>query len=263
MTRTLPFVSPMYSAPRTARRYRPAHARRGFAADAPARCAIALVCAVLMAGSLFLSWALGVREGLFLHALDVPVVLQDPLLPNGREAASLASALQFAGEDADMLDLAYAYIPREDFYTVNGARFGPSPQNAYAGDPAGLGFYCFAAPVAAGANEYLAAACSALRARDATGVTAEGLRAYLSSGTPVLVWITTDGEAPRLSAFSWTVPSTGETVTGLANSHCVVLTALGRTRARIMDPLCGERTLTAGEFLFMFEKMGSRAVALT
>ena len=43
----------------------------------------------------------------------------------------------------------------------------------------------------------------------------------------------------------------------------VVLTALGRTRARIMDPLCGERTLTAGEFLFMFEKMGSRAVALT
>ena len=252
MTRTLPFVSPMYSAPRTARRYRPAHARRGFAADAPARCAIALVCAVLMAGSLFLSWALG-----------VPVVLQDPLLPNGCEAASLASALQFAGEDADMLDLAYAYIPREDFYTVNGARFGPSPQNAYAGDPAGLGFYCFAAPVAAGANEYLAEAGSALRAHDVTGVTAEGLRAYLSSGTPVLVWITTDGEAPRLSAFSWTVPSTGETVTGLANSHCVVLTALGRTRARIMDPLCGERTLTAEEFLFMFEKMGSRAVALT
>ena len=56
MTRTLPFVSPMYSAPRTARRYRPAHARRGFAAGAPARCAIALVCAVLVVGGLPMKW---------------------------------------------------------------------------------------------------------------------------------------------------------------------------------------------------------------
>ena len=85
-------------------------------------------------------------------------------------ALQVKSALY--GVPADKLDLAYGYIPRGDIEETTDGRTGPDPELAYAGDPAaGLGFYCFAQPVAQGANAYLAAQGSALRAADITGVT--------------------------------------------------------------------------------------------
>ena len=100
-----------------------------------------------------------------LHGLDVVPVMQEPALPNGGEAASLASVLGYYGLQADMLDLAYGYIPRQDFYEgAGGARFGPNPERAYPGDPAAMGFYCFAGALCEGANTYLEKAGSSLRA---------------------------------------------------------------------------------------------------
>ena len=62
----------------------------------------------------------------------------------------------YYGLQADMLDLAYGYIPRQDFYEgAGGARFGPNPERAYPGDPAAMGFYCFAGALCDGANTYL------------------------------------------------------------------------------------------------------------
>lgn len=101
--------------------------------------------------------------------------LQEPALPNGCEAASLASVLDYYGLQADMLDLAYGYIPRQDFYqAADGSRIGPNPETAYPGDPASLGFYCFAGALCEGANTYLQKAGSSLRAYDVTGITEAG-----------------------------------------------------------------------------------------
>lgn len=161
------------------------------------------------------------------------------------------------------LDLAYGYIPRGDIEETTDGRTGPDPELAYAGDPAaGLGFYCFAQPVAQGANAYLAAQGSALRAADITGVTGQGLLQYLRGGDPVIVWITKDLSAPRTGGCTWLLADTGETYVPYANLHCVVLAGWDGDTCTIADPLQGRRRVDAAAFLQCFRQMGSRAVVV-
>ena len=162
--------------------YKPAHARKTQPGAWRRLAAVALCCgALLCAFRLY-----GRARSRFGVQLPVRTVLQNPELPNGCEAASLAALLKYKGVPADKLDLAYGYIPRGDIEETTDGRTGPDPELAYAGDPAaGLGFYCFAQPVAQGANAYLAAQGSALRAADITGVTGQGLLQYLRGGDPV------------------------------------------------------------------------------
>lgn len=195
--------------------------------------------------------------------LPMRAVLQNPGLPNGCEATSLAALLKYKGIAANKLDLAYAYIPREDFAETSGERTGPNPERAYAGDPStGLGFYCFAAPLVQGANRYLQEQGSSLYAVDVTGVTVEGLVQYLRAGDPVVVWITRDLSAPRTGSYTWTLTESGETYIPYTNLHCVVLTGWGRGVCEIMDPLQGRRTVDQQAFIDCFVQMGSRAVVV-
>ena len=176
-------------------------------------------------------------------------------------ALQVKSALY--GVPADKLDLAYGYIPRGDIEETTDGRTGPDPELAYAGDPAaGLGFYCFAQPVAQGANAYLAAQGSALRAADITGVTGQGLLQYLRGGDPVIVWITKDLSAPRTGGCTWLLADTGETYVPYANLHCVVLAGWDGDTCTIADPLQGRRRVDAAAFLQCFRQMGSRAVVV-
>lgn len=221
--------------------------------------AVAVCCAALLGAFRLYS---RVRHR-FDVCLPVRAVLQNPGLPNGCEATSLAALLQYKGIAANKLDLAYAYIPREDFAEISGGRTGPDPEHAYAGDPStGLGFYCFAAPLAQGANRYLQEQGSPLYAVDITGVTAEGLVQYLRAGDPVVVWVTLDLSAPRTGSFTWTLTDTGETYIPYVNLHCVVLTGWGRGVCEIMDPLQGRRTVDQQAFIDAFVQMGSRALVI-
>lgn len=203
------------------------------------------------------------KSDALLQGLAVTPALQEPALPNGCEAASLASVLDYYGLQADMLDLAYGYIPRQDFYqAADGSRIGPNPETAYPGDPASLGFYCFAGALCEGANTYLQKAGSSLRAYDVTGITEAGLAEYLAAGTPVIVWVTTDWQPPRAASFTWLLEETGEAYTPYANLHCLVLTAMGETKCKTADPLRGEQTVEKQVFLDIFAQVGSRAVVV-
>ncbi|WP_367925927.1 C39 family peptidase [uncultured Ruthenibacterium sp.] len=202
-------------------------------------------------------------KGYILDPLRVEPVMQLPELPNGCEASSLATVLQYYGYSVDKLDLAYGYIPRADFWEQDGVRYGINPENAYPGDPAtGRGFYCFAEPLVEGANQYLSEQGSSYYAYDITGVTEAGLRQYLSEEIPVIVWITIDGEQPREGSFEWVDERSGETIRALANVHCVVLTALGESKCVLSDPLNGERLMDKEDFLTSFLALGSRAVVI-
>ena len=227
------------------------------------RAAMCLACALALLAVLCTGASIVWKSDALLHGLDVVPVLQEPALPNGCEAASLASVLGYYGLQADMLDLAYGYIPRQDFYEgAGGTRFGPNPERAYPGDPAALGFYCFAGALCEGANTYLEKAGSSLRAYDVTGVTEAGLAGYLAAGTPVIVWVTTDWQPPRTSSYTWLLEDTGETYVPYANLHCLVLTGMGETKCRTADPLRGEQTVDKQTFLDIFAQAGSRAVVV-
>ena len=196
--------------------------------------------------------------------LKVEPVLQNPALPNGCEAASLAALLGYAGVEADPVELAMEWIPRQEFSYSGPDRFGPDPEEAYAGDPtsASGGWYCFAPPVVEGANAYLAFVGSDLRAKDLTGATFAALEDRLAAGQPVAVWFTQDYEDPRLNeSFTWTLPS-GEQYTPYANLHCLVLAGVEGSDCLLADPLAGSTRVDKATFERIYTAMGSRALAL-
>lgn len=195
--------------------------------------------------------------------LPVPEVLQMPQLPNGCEATSLAALLHYRGFPANKLDLAYGYIPREDFTKSRYGSVGPDPEHAYAGDPASdNGYYCFAAPLAQGANRYLHEMGSSLHAFNVTGVTEEGLEQYIRGGDPVVVWVTLDLSEPYVRGSKWIIGNTGQVYMPYSNLHCVVLMGWGRDTCTLMDPLQGICTVDRQAFLNSFEQMGRRAMVV-
>lgn len=195
--------------------------------------------------------------------LSVPEVLQLPQLPNGCEVTSLTALLQYRGFAANKLDLAYGYVPREDFAESPYGIIGPDPEHAYVGDPAtASGYYCFAAPLAQGANQYLQEMGSTMHAFDVTGVTDKGLELYIRGGDPVVVWITLDLSAPRTGSFTWLIRDAGKVYWPYSNLHCVVLMGWGRDTCTLMDPLQGIRTVNQQAFLNCFKQMGRRALVI-
>lgn len=195
--------------------------------------------------------------------LPVPELLQLPQLRNGCEATSLAALLRYRGIRASKLDLAYSYIPREDFTESPYGNTGADPERAYPGDPATMqGYYCFAAPLAQGANRYLRDLGSSMHAFNVTGVTAQGLEQYIRSGDPVVVWITLDLSEPYTGSVTWIIRNTGEVYTPYMNLHCVVLMGWGRDTCTLMDPLQGICTVDRQAFLKSFEEVGCRALVI-
>lgn len=196
--------------------------------------------------------------------LQVEPVLQNPALPNGCEAASLATLLHYAGVEADAVELAMEWIPRQEFSYSGPDRFGPDPDEAYAGDPtsASGGWYCFAGPVVEGANGYLEFIGSSLRAEDLTGADFAKLEKRLANGQPVAVWFTQDYQGPRLNeGFTWTLPS-GEEYTPYANLHCLVLAGVEGGDCLLADPLSGSTRVDKETFERIYTAMGSRALAV-
>lgn len=195
--------------------------------------------------------------------LPVQSIYQWPELPNGCEATSLAMLLQCYGFSADKQTLAYDYIPRQEFARTLFDTYGPDPEQAYAGDPADDGFYCFAGALQAGANAYLAQAGSDLRAVDITGCTAKDLRATLAQGRPVVVWATIEMEEPRLTeSFTWLLSGSGETYHPYANLHCLLLYGYDEEFYYLMDPLTGARQVPRLLFEARWSAMGCRALVL-
>ena len=196
--------------------------------------------------------------------LTVQTVFQQPALPNGCEAASLATLLEYSGCPVDLVALGVDYLPRQSF-TYNGLnRYGPDPEKAYAGNPASAseGWYCFEQPVIEAANAWLRDQGSGLRAESETGADMARLEQLLRQGTPVAVWFTQDYEQPRFnSSFTWTLPN-GRTYTPYANLHCVVLTGMDETFCYLADPMQGDTFIERSQFESIYTAMGSRVVVL-
>lgn len=197
-------------------------------------------------------------------ALDVPLVLQNPLLPNGCETASLTMLLQYAGLDADALTLCRAYLPCTDFTADrNGVLCGADPEESYAGDPESEdGWYCFEQPLAAAANAYLADTGAPFTAQALRGAARAQIEQLLTAGTPVALWVTLDYDVPSYSGCTWLLPD-GTEYLPYANLHCVVLCGIADDVCTVQNPLTGTETVRAELLFAAYELMGSRALILT
>ena len=107
-------------------------------------------------------------------------MLQNPELPNGCEVTSLAMALAAAGYPADKTALFTGYMPSEPFVVLDGVRYGPDPETAYAGDAASArgGWYCLEGPVMEAGSRWLSeqgAGCHMARCTGLSQAALEGV----------------------------------------------------------------------------------------
>ena len=196
---------------------------------------------------------------------EEPPVLEVPALsqadwPTGCESVSAVMALNWAGADLTVEDFVYGYLPMDELWTDAGGRLcGPSPADAFIGDPAGQGYGCFA-PVLARAMSQ--AAPAGYRALDLTGSPLSELTdAYLRHNIPVVIWATMEMR-PVETGTRWQLPS-GETFTWPAGEHCLLLVGETSEGYLLNDPRAGETVCYDKELVRRrYESLGSQAVAL-
>ncbi len=192
--------------------------------------------------------------------LAVDNILQYPELPNGCEGTSLAIVLNYFGIEADKYDIAMNYVPRMAF-----ADGGGHPDAVYMGDPSSYygGYYCFPAPLAAAAAQYLEEHSSPLCAYVATGSTEADLIAFLNADLPVIVWITVDNRPPvRREDLAWMLTDTGAFYVPYVNLHVAVLRGYDAENFYLCDPLDNIDTLPREDFMALYTAMGRRAMVV-
>ncbi len=197
--------------------------------------------------------------------LAVPLVIQNPELPNGCEITSLTAIFNYYGEEVNKLTMAEDYLPKAPLSFANGKRIGPDPNIAFVGNPREKtnSFYVFSSPIVEAANAYIKEHDLNRIAYDITGASIEQLQSYLSKGIPVLTWITIDLQPARVNeSLKWETTNTLTEHIPYTNLHAVVLLGLDSTYAHVMNPLTGYEAIPINVFKASFETLHSRAVVI-
>lgn len=195
---------------------------------------------------------------------DVPLIKQNPDYPNGCEVASATMLLNYAGINITMKEYIDTYLPKEDVYEKNGLRYGPDPSISYAGEPSdsarGWGTFL---PVI---KESLYSIFIDKLPNNKSGkvYTSDDklpLEEYVQSGSPVLVWTTTDySEAKEI--YEWFSYDKSRTYTYPKNAHVVVIVGMDKNYYYINDPLKDEKTIKVlkKKFNKSYDSMGRQAL---
>jgi len=195
--------------------------------------------------------------------IDVPIVMQNPELPNGCEITALTSILNYYGMNVSKTTMADKYLPKVAFRTLKDKRVGPNPHIAYAGNPRDLkgGWYVFATPIADAAKKSIAANKMDLTAENVSGSTREEILSYIDQSIPVVVWVTRD-LSPPIRRGGWYIEGKNEFHSSYTNLHAVVLNGWNNGKVHIMNPLKGHQSISEEAFFDSYEALGSQAVII-
>ncbi|WP_188453355.1 C39 family peptidase [Virgibacillus oceani] len=195
--------------------------------------------------------------------LTVDTVLQNPELPNGCEVTALTAVLKYYGYETSKTVLANTYLPKLSFTRSNNRLYGPSPYEAYVGDPSRDpgGFFSYAPPIIKTAERFFKDVEGNHTPKNISGSTREEILNMLKKGVPVIVWITRDMKKPHID-YSWYIPGTEKIYNALSNSHTVVLTGFNKDSVYTMDPLKGQVTHYTDTFFRVYKLAGSHAMVI-
>ncbi len=149
-------------------------------------------------------------------------------LPTGCEITSLTMALNYAGYNADVYDLA-------DNYLDKGENRASDPYQVFVGNPRDNGsFGCYAPVIVNCASRYGADVSNISYCDFST------LLSYVEDGNPVCVWGTADMVPTAFGRSSWTCDD-GTYISWRGNEHCMVLVGFDTNKGEvyIADPLKG------------------------
>ena len=191
--------------------------------------------------------------------LRVPNLNQNPTLPTGCEATAVVMVLQYYKEDISIEDFAKHCLPKcEDFYSKDGALYGPDPNKFIVGDPFSKSGYGCISPVIIVAVNSNSRLC---RAEKVNGSLEELCHRYIDVDKPVLIWATMNMK-PIGEGNSWRLQN-GESFIWPSGEHCMVLVGYDRFNYYFNDPLKGNTVgyekKTAEE---RFVALGSQAVKI-
>lgn len=195
--------------------------------------------------------------------LAVPIVLQNPELPNGCEITALTAIINYYGIEVDKMTLTNQYLPITPVTKKGGQLYGPDPNVAYAGNPGKkyAGYYVFADPIIEVGNQVLFENNSNLKALNLSNGSREEILSYVNSGVPVLTWTTIDWQKARTSGH-WIVEGTSQKHPIYMNLHAVVLTGYADGKVTVMNPLTGYETIDEKIFFTSYESIGSHAMVI-
>ena len=196
------------------------------------------------------------------QALAVPVHLQNPQLPHGCEITSLTAVLDYYGADVDKVSMAKDYLPKQAFTYVGDVKYGPDPNEFYAGEPGSpQGTYSFAGPVVGAARDYITAHEMDLVTENRSGSTPGEIERYVELGIPVISWVTLDLSEPRTQG-GWQIAGKDTFHDMYTNLHVVVIVDITEDTVEVMDPLKGIVQLNRQQFFNSYEALGGQAVIL-
>lgn len=195
-------------------------------------------------------------------AISVPILLQEPELPTGCEITSLTAMLNYYGEPVTKEEMAKNFLKKVPLRIEGGKVIGPDPQDAFTGNPASAkGVYVFPQAIVKTAEKYAMSVNEQFVASDLSGSSSQEIEKYITSGVPVLMWITRE-LAPPVTKNGWWIEGTMEYHKTFQNQHAVVLTGIDESSVTIMDPLKGKVVHDKNEFFTSYKSLGSYAVAL-
>jgi uncharacterized protein YvpB len=194
-------------------------------------------------------------------ALPVPYISQFPDLPTGCEVTAATMALDYCGFDAAATDVD-EYLAKDETFSADpdtGELFGPDPDEVFIGDTASEdGMFCNPQPIVNALNAYIEANGGGYRAAALEGEPVEHLFSLISSGTPVIVWVTIDMQADYPLDAVWTTSSGAECFSS-TQFHAMVLTGYDEDEGVVYvnDPIDGDATeYPLEDFIASYESRG-------
>ncbi len=192
--------------------------------------------------------------------LDVDLINQLPEYQNGCEATSLTMMLKYAGVTVDKTTVVEKMkkdtTPIKYDLSGNIIEWG-NPKVGFVGDVTGKNPGSSIDPVALAPiiNEYLPG-----KALDLTGCDYDDLESTLSSGRPVVIWVT-QNFTETIQSRKWM--RSGEVVTSFSPQHTVLLTGMDEKVLYYNDPLTGEKNASVDKLIFksIWTKMGNKALS--
>lgn len=161
-------------------------------------------------------------------------------IPTGCESVSTVAVLQHYDVDITVDEFISSFLPRKEFYRMDGKVYGANPHEYFAGDPyktASLG--CYPKVIMTALNEMKNATypeTENLHFKNTTGSNMETLVAqYINNQTPVILWITIDMKQP-CEGMKYYLDD-GSLYTWTAHEHCTVLCGYDQDSYYLMDPL--------------------------
>lgn len=193
--------------------------------------------------------------------IEVPYLDQNAY-PTGCESVSAVMLLRYWGVDITVDTFIDNYLRCEEMYYRDGVLVGPSPDDAFVGNPrTTYGYGCNINPIGL--------ACYKLLGEDFLVLNRTGhdlselTERYIDHDIPVLIWGTINMVEPYPSDI-WISELDGSEVQWIANEHCLVLVGYDEESYYCNDPYDNNGVVAYPRALFeqRYEQMGKQALVI-